>query len=73
MGSGRNWYQIGNNTCYIPKLSDFSVEKEIYIKSLESAIFGRPELNTKEGFHGIEVWRSWNAHFLCFLLMTVKN
>ena len=27
MGSGPNWYQIGNKTWYIPKVSKFSVEK----------------------------------------------
>ena len=27
MGSGLNWYQIGNKTCYIPKVSKCSVEK----------------------------------------------
>ena len=27
MGLGPNWYQIGNKTCYIPKVNKFYVEK----------------------------------------------
>ena len=29
MGLGLNWYQILNETCYIPKISKFSLEKMI--------------------------------------------
>ena len=30
MGLGPNWYQIGNRTCYIPKVRKIYVEKDIY-------------------------------------------
>ena len=40
MGSGQNWYQIMNKTCYILKVSKFYVEKkDIYVNRLESVIF----------------------------------
>lgn len=28
VGSGPNWFQIGNKMCYIPKISKFYIEKE---------------------------------------------
>ena len=27
-GSGPYWYQIGNKTCYVPKVDKLSVEKD---------------------------------------------
>ena len=39
MGSDPNWYQIGNKTCYIPKLANSMKKKDIYVNN-----FKRPSL-----------------------------
>ena len=39
MGFRRNWYQIGNKTCYI-LCKTFCVEKGMYVNWLESVNFG---------------------------------
>ena len=39
MRLGPNWCQIGNKTCYIPKVSNFTSKKDIYVDRLDSAIF----------------------------------
>ena len=30
-----NWYHLGNNTCYLPKVSKFYIENDIYVYRLE--------------------------------------
>ena len=40
IGSGPNWYQIGNKACYIPKVSKFYVEKNVFVYTLENFSFG---------------------------------
>ena len=40
MGLGENWYHLGNKICYIQKVSNFSVKKDIFVDRLESVIFG---------------------------------
>ena len=56
MGSGTNWYQIGNRTWYIPKLTGLKVT------SLPcKCVFYRPECNTKKGTQGTEFLRFWNS------------
>ena len=58
MGLGPNWYQIGNRTCHIQKISKFYVEKRIsMLTGLKVSsfpckyVFYRPErnANVKEG------------------------
>ena len=54
MGLRSNWYQIGNKTCYKPKLANFMQKKDI-LKTLKRSslayqcIFYRPEENTEGG------------------------
>ena len=53
MGSGLNWNQIKNKTCYIPKVSKLSEEKKTSmltgLKELSLACkFYRPEHNAEE-------------------------
>ena len=61
MGSGPNWYQTGNKTCYVPKVGKFRVEKGyLKVAGLKVApfaskcVFYRPEHNAKRGPHEIE-------------------
>ena len=56
MASGPNWYQIGKKTCYIPKVSKFSVERRISrLTGLKVSLlackckFYRSEQNAKGG------------------------
>ena len=58
MGSGKNWYQIGNKTCSIPKVGKFLCRKRISmlrglrVSSLACKyVFCRPEHNAKGGSH----------------------
>ena len=67
MGSGANWYQIGNKACHRLKVSKFYIEKDIYVNRIGSVslackcVFYRPERNAKGGPHIIGFWRSWNT------------
>ena len=61
MGSGPNWYQIANKTCYSPKVSKLYVEKVYYVNRPENVIFVvydyifyRPDYNVKGEPHEIE-------------------
>ena len=51
---------LKNKTNYIPKVSTFYVEKDIYVNRLESVIFGvktcilQTRTECKGGAHGIE-------------------
>ena len=61
MGSGPNWYQIANKTCYSPKVSKLYVEKVYYVNRPESVIFVvhdyifyRSDYNVKGEPHEIE-------------------
>ena len=55
MGSGPNWYQIGNETCYIPKLANFNQKNISMLTALKRSsftyqcVFYRRENNAKEG------------------------
>ena len=50
MGSASSWYQIGKKACYIPKVSNVSVEKGQNVSSLAcKRVFYRPENNAKGG------------------------
>ena len=54
MGSGWNWYQTGNNACYILKVIKFQIEKYLLTSLKVSSLtckceFYRPELNEKGG------------------------
>ena len=60
MGSGSVWYQIGKKACYIPKVSNVSLEKGKNVSSLAcKCVFYRPENNAKGG---TEFWKrgKWN-------------
>ena len=35
MGLGPNWYQIGNKSCYMPKVSKFYIEKTSKLAGLK--------------------------------------
>ena len=47
MGSASSWYQIRKKACYIPKVSNVSVEKGQNVSS--KRVFYRPENNAKGG------------------------
>ena len=67
MGLGPNWYQIGNKTCYIPKVRKFYVEKKMSMLSglkvsflACKCAFYRPEHNVRWdpielNFEGLEM------------------
>ena len=61
MGSAPNWYQTGNKTYCLPKISKFYVEKKkstltgLSVSSLAcKCVFYRPENNEKVGPSRIE-------------------
>ena len=56
MGLRQYWYQIGNNTSYIPKVSKFYVD----FMACKCVFYG-PWHNGKEESYGIELWISWNV------------
>ena len=55
MGSGPICYQIGNKTCFIPKVSKFYVEKRYFVNSLESVIFGMQTWDMEIDLKGLEM------------------
>ena len=70
MGSGSNWYQIGNKACYILKACKFYIEKGIsMLTGLKVSfltckwVFYRSELNAKAGPHGIEFCKPCNETY----------
>ena len=56
MTSGPNWYQIGNKTCYIPKVGKFYEEiGSLKVLSLAcKCVFYRLEHNANGEPHGTE-------------------
>ena len=54
MGSGPSWYQRGDKTCYIPKVSKFFVDILFYeVSSLVcKCVFYEPTHNAMEGPQG---------------------
>ena len=50
MGSGPNWYQIGNKYIMYQKVANFDLKKITNLNWLENAIFG----HAKWGPHGTE-------------------
>ena len=60
MGLGTNWYQIGNKTCYMPKVSKVYVKKMSMLTDLKvstlacKCVFYRLQHHAKWGLHGIE-------------------
>ena len=67
MVSVPNWYQIGNKTCYIPKLSILCRKKismltgsKVSPLACKCPFYG-PKHKAKGALQGTEFWRSWNA------------
>ena len=61
MESRPNWNQIGNKTCYKPKVSKFFVGKRYMLTGLKvsslafKCVFCRREHNSNRRAHGIEL------------------
>ena len=59
-----NWYQIGNKTCYVPKINSLYRKRISFFANLKvsslacSCVFYRLEQNSKGGPHRIKFWRS---------------
>ena len=63
MGSGPNWYQIGNRIYEKLFVANFMYKKDIYVNRIKSVIFGLQMciLQNKTKCKGeTEFWRSWN-------------
>ena len=65
MGSGPNCYQIGNKTCYTPKLANVMSKNDIYVNNLQKVTFDisicilqTQKIISREDPHGTEFGRS---------------